>query len=233
MKASEIQDIYVAALKKTNAVAGGPTFDAVTNHEVIADRVLSAAVLKIGRTQAVAFNREMVTFTLTANDGEYPLGDLFDQYPAVWNLQYLFLTDSPGVKCHVVDPGEFGAYARGSTQTGKPKYCTLHSKKLTLEFWPKPDSAYNFTCYAKENLSKLNQIPDTYHDQVLNEGLRIIHAITNASMANKLALEGQEDLQEDAAASSAPTIARSGRHLGRGTSGGTRGSDSYSITGSD
>lgn len=233
MTNAEIKSLLIPALRRNNMTTGTPVLDTSSNWGQIADGVLTAAVLKVGKTQAVAFNREMVTFTLTANDSSYPLGDLFDKYPAVWNLQYLFLTNSPGYKVFVVDPDEFGHFARGSATAGKPQYATLHSKKITMEFWPIPDSNYNFTGYAKENLKKLSQIPETYHDQVLNEGLRVVHAMLSGGMADRLATEGKTDMQSDGSTGSAPTIVRSDRHLATATSATGRGADGYSITGSD
>lgn len=233
MKDDEIKSLLIPALRRNNLTTGTPVLDINSNWDEIADGVLAAAVLKVGKTQAVAFNREMITFALTSGDSSYPLGDLLNQQPAVWNLQYLFLTDSPGYKCTIVDPGEFGYFARGSSTVGKPQYATIHSKKATMEFWPIPDSNYNFTGYAKENLSKLSQIPETCHDQVLNEGLRIVHAMLSGGMADRLATEGKADMQDDGATGSAPTIVRSDRHLGTATSSSGRDSDGYSITGSD
>ena len=80
MTNDEIKVLLIAALRRGNMTTGTPVLDTGSNWDEIADVVLTAAVLKVGKTHAVAFNREMVTFALTNGDSSYPLGDLFDHY---------------------------------------------------------------------------------------------------------------------------------------------------------
>lgn len=200
--------------------------------EKVAGDILQTAVRKVGRMQGVAFNRDNVTFTLTSGTSSYQIGkDLLDKYPAIWNMEYLWMNESPGQRCYVVGLDTFNNYARGKTGSGYPKYATIHSKSKTIEFWPSPNGAYSMIGYAKENIKDLNEIPDDYHDLILAVGYEFIHAAHNPSAASKLANEGKREVVADSqtgySGSTFPVV----RHLGRSGSSNKISADSFNVTG--
>lgn len=229
MKESEAVQLVILALRRRSVVQGTPVFDIEANAEPLARTILGMAVRQVGRTQAVAFNRANVTFTLTAGQSKYTIGnDIIENYPAVWNMQHLWLTDVPDYHVRVVGLDEFNSYARGSSRTGRPILATIHSKDVVIEFWPTPDSAYTLVGYAKQNLSAFEDIPDAYRDVVLTKAFEIVHAAVDPNMAVRLAELGQYDMQSDAQTGWAGSVMKSAQTLG--TRSRTK-PDSFDVTG--
>ncbi len=200
--------------------------------EKVAGDILETAVRKVGRMQGVAFNRDNITFALTSGLSSYQIGkDLFKKYPAIWNMEYLWMNQAPGQRCYVVELDTFNEHARGNTVSGYPKYATIHSKDKTIEFWPSPNGAYSMIAYAKENIEDLNKIPVDYHDLVLAVGYEFIHAAHNPSAASKLAREGRNEVQADSQTGYSGSTFPVQRHLGRTASTSRTKADSFNVTG--
>ena len=204
------------------------------NAETVAKSMLALAIGKVGRMNGVSFNRDLVTFTFTANDATYKLGtEILQKYPNVWNLQELWFTDEQGHTVQIVALDEFNRTARGGTSTGRPTIGTIHSSTATLEIYPIPDSAYTACAYVKRPIIKLEDIPAPYHDLVYAKAIELIAAAPMAEMASKLAAEGTKEVQADALIAwdgSIVPVDRAIRGTTIGETGGKR-ADSHNLTG--
>ena len=165
------------------------------NREELADALLAAAALKVGRMPAVMFNRELVQFNLTSGKSEYNIGsDILNEYPNFWNFESLWMKDSPGNKIEIVGLDHFSAYARGSTSTGYPKYGTVHSKTHIFEIYPIPNSNYTLLGLAKGNLD-LNDIPEDYYDVLLKQSFLLAQAMRDGNIAGVLVGHDEKEIQ--------------------------------------
>lgn len=170
------------------AKIGSATADA----EEIAEAYVKMAVLKVGRTRGVNWNREAVTFNLVAGQSSYKVGqDILSDYADLRNLQTMYFTDAPDNPIALVDVNDFSIYARGSTSSGRPTMATLHSGETTLEFWPSPSSAYATWAYLRKKIENFADIPDDYHD--------VIFAVAMAMLSSPsgFAAKGIKEVQED------------------------------------
>jgi len=228
---ANMEQLIELALRRNSSMQGTRVFDIEANINATAKNVLTAAVGKVGRVQAVEFNRNQVTFNLTSGKASYKLkAEILSKHPILRNMEYMWITDEPGSHIQVLSYDDFSGWARGSSESGKPTKATLHSNDpLILEVWPSPDDAYEVVAHAKENITDLQNIPAEYHDVVLAEAYKLVHAAANPGAAISLAAEGKFDMEGDAATGSAPSIAMSARELGQ--SGGISRADHYNTTG--
>ena len=187
MTESEIRQLITLAVPKERQ-----------DGDVIAGLALKKALTKIGKMDGVNFNRQQVTFTLTAAQDEYVLGsDILAGLRGVWGFANLYRTDTPGWDIEFVGNEDFDRYDKGSTLTGPPVIATLYFKKniKTLQFWPKPDAAYPIEGKAKIEVTNLEDIPDIYHDAVVDEAVDTIVALVNATRAAQKAQESAKELR--------------------------------------
>lgn len=231
LDSSTLKRLIEVALRRNSSVQGTRVFDVDANLTEIAGDYLTAAVSKVGRAQAVEFNRAKVTFTLTSSKAEYKIGsDILSKHPHLFNMQYLWLTSDPGYRIDVISFDAFSGWARGRTTTGRPQKATLHSADpLLLELSPIPDSAYTVVAHAKENITDLEEIPLQYHDVILAEAYKLVHAAASGGMAQALAAEGKFDMEGDVATGAAPSIALSSSTLGQENR--LNRSDKFNVTG--
>lgn len=165
------------------------------NRADLAEALLSAAALKVGRMPAVMFNRQLVEFDLVSGQWEYTIGkDILNAYPSFWNFESLWMKDTPGNRIVIVGLDHFSAYARGRTSTGYPKYATVHSKDHRFEIYPIPNSNYTLLGMAKGNLD-LNDIPQDYYDVLLKQCLVLAQAMRDGNIAGVLVGDDEKELQ--------------------------------------
>ncbi len=165
------------------------------NRNDLAQALLSAAALKVGRMPAVMFNRQLVEFDLVSGQWEYSIGkDILKAYPSFWNFESLWMKDTPGNRIDIVGLDHFSGYARGRTSTGYPKYATVHSKDHRLEIYPIPNSDYTLLGLAKGNLD-LNDIPQDYYDVLLKQSLLLAQSMRDGNIASFLVADDEKELQ--------------------------------------
>jgi len=192
------------------------------NAKGIAEGHLKKAILKVGRMKGVDFNRDIQTFTLTANQKEYIIGrDVLNGVGGVWDIDELYLIDEERWPVNVVGIGDFDSYARGSDSTGKPQIATVHSSTAILEVWPTPDSAYNMKALVRKQIENFDDIPSGYHDVLVDYGIASIVAAGNPAVAVSFARDGLADVQADSRTSWEGNTILVARHLGD-TGGSTR-----------
>jgi hypothetical protein len=180
------------------------------NAEEVAGGLKNKAVLKVGRTPGVAWNRQHVTFNLQSGKSSYDCGVdiLSDEKPA--GLQYLWHTDTPSAPIRVIPVQAFNAYARGSSSSGRPEIATLHSDTKTLEVWRSPDAAYTIWGYLKKKIVNFSDIPAEYHDVVVDVAI----ASLDPANALRFATEGLEDARNDSLTPWDGSVVAIERHLG-------------------
>lgn len=229
MTESGLQDLLLLAINQSTMAEGTRIFN-IDNAKSVAEKIGKLAIAKVGRFQATEFNKKRVTFALTANKASYDIGpDILKKFPNIWNLEFMYVTTSPGIHIDIVGLDIFRDSSAGSTTTGMPRIASLNSSDRILEFWPEPDKAYDMIGQVKINVSKLAAIPIEYHDAVLTAGYQLIHAARNVSMANAMSREARDDLERDQQPAWAGSRIIPTRSLGSSYS--RRGSDSLNITG--
>lgn len=177
----------------------------------IANAVVLAAIKKIGRMPSVDFNKQFVSFALTAGQKTYQLGrDVLANASPIWNMQDMWLTDKVGWGIEIVGAEEFNANARGGTATGAPTIATIYGPddSRTLEVYPSPDSAYNISAMAKLSITQYGDIPSRYDDVVLTTALSLLNSLRNPSVALAMMKEGLGDIRNDR------VVSWSGSHIG-------------------
>lgn len=173
-----------------------PSADAA-NKEAIAKGALAKAVAKFGRMKNASWNSKAATKSLTANKGEYDLGvDLLGDVSS-WTVYEMWMTDRQGYQIYIVSVDDFNEFKRGSTNTGRPVYATLHSDENKLEFYPTPDSAYDIWIYYRKDVKNFEEIPSLYHDAVVDYAVLCVYALRDASMALQLAGQSFKDTISD------------------------------------
>lgn len=170
-----------------------------TNAKVVAQAALRKAVLKFGRMPNVDWNREQETVTLASGTGSYRVGvDILTNYKQGWNIQEIWGTESQGQEIKMKSLDVFNDYKRGNDSTGTPIFAALYGKSKTLEFFPTPSSNFEIWVYLRQEVKQLSDIPDIYHDAVLDYGLLCIQALSNANVALALASGSFKDVEGDA-----------------------------------
>ena len=171
---------------------------ASANAEVIATAHLNKSVLKVGRMWGVSFNEKAKTFNLTAGQSSYRVGaDILTDFSDLMSIGSLWLTDRTGWECPVVPVQQFNNSARGSTSTGRPTLATIHSDTVQLEVWPTPDSAYEVWAMARKGITEFMDIPDRYHDTVIDDALASLAALRDPKVSIELASVGIDDIRND------------------------------------
>lgn len=197
MTANDLESLLIMSINQNTMAEGTKVFN-IDNSKTVAKLMLKLAIRKVGRSQAAIFNKARVTFNLIADKSVYNIAsELIKDFPALWNLEYMYKTVSPGLKTTFVTIDQFRDKAAGSTITGYPRLATMNSREKILEVWPIPDAAYAMIAQAKINSDKLSSIPDEYHDFVLTTGYQLIHAARNVGVANSLMKDAQSDLERD------------------------------------
>ena len=188
MTKNEIIDAIVAGIRqRTQNIPAADARD-------MAQGLLAAAVIKIGRMPAVSWNRRNVEFSFTSGKSSYETGkDIFGEFTDIKNIQYIWITDSNGSPVKMYSLQEFNRLARGLSSSGKPRIATMHSDDETLEVYPVPDSDYNAVAYVQRVISKFDDIPVEYHDLLVN--------YANASYDTRTSVaffaEGKKEAQGD------------------------------------
>ena len=173
-----------------------PATDAASR-DTIAKRCLKKAVIKYGRMKGTSWNSTAETITLTANDNIYDVGRDLLTDPSGWTILEMWATDRQGWQIHVVSLDDFNEYSRGSTTTGRPIYATVHSDERILEFYPIPDSAYQVWTYFRKVVNNLEDIPEIYHDAVIDYAVLCVKALYDNNIAVQLASSSFKDVSED------------------------------------
>ena len=198
---------------KDGIKVGIPSKDSASA-DAIAAVYLKKSVLKIGRMKGVHWNRTDVTFTLTAGKSLYLIGvDILSTFPELKNMQTIHITDSQRAPIPIVDVQEFSRRARGSTASGVPIVATLHSDEITLEFWPSPDSNYPMWGYVRKKIVNLDDIPEEYHDVVIDFAIASLGAAEDKRVAVEFARSGLKDIQDDALTEWSENVIPLRRHL--------------------
>jgi hypothetical protein len=168
-----------------------------SNADVVANSLLKMAVLRVGRTPGVEWNRLHVDLTLASGTSSYVIGKTILQdgsFEDLKGLQYLWRTDTTGFPIPIVKIQEFNKYgARGSSTTGPPVVATLHSMDETIEFFPSPDASYVLWGYAQLRITKFDDIPEDFHDVLVNYAIASLDRKSALAMANA----GLEDAKGD------------------------------------
>lgn len=199
-----------------------------SNADKVAGAVLKMAVLKVGRTPGVSWNRRHVTFSLTSGTSSYRVGvDILKSgdFEDLKNLQFVWRTDTKGEPIPIVQVQEFNKYARGGSSSGAPVVATLHSDDETFEVYPSPDSAYELWGYVQLRITKFKDIPKDYHDVVVNYAV----ASLDRKSALKLAAAGLEDVKGDSLTKWEGNVIAISRHVGG--SAGSKRADSHNLRG--
>lgn len=168
--------------------------------ESLAKGHLAKAVLKIGRDRQIDFNRSVETFTLTSGTSAYKFGvDILKDIGDVIEVADLYNTDVPNWQVLIIGTDDFAESARGSTTTGRPTIATLHSTKTgtKIEFWPEPDAAYNMKGDIRVALKDFRDIPDMYHDTLIDYAIASINASISQETALAMASSTIQDLRKD------------------------------------
>jgi hypothetical protein len=188
----------LSALIDALALAIGGTDAAAAKN--MAEVLATAARKRVGRMKGLDFNRERVTFSLTAGKKVYALGvDIKAKHGAIWNIQDMWRTDTPGWEVEIVGLDEFNAYARGGTAAGAPSVATVYGAPdaRILEVYPSPNSALSLSATVMLSITKETDIPDRYDDVVLTVALTLWNGMKNPAIAAELMRAGLRDMQAD------------------------------------
>lgn len=200
--------------------------------DILATTLLDLSVRKFGRINSVAFNRDKVSFTLTSGTSSYKIGDdILTKYPAIWNMQYMYVTDNTGQRIDIIGLDRFNDYRIGNTDSGVPLKATIHSKNKQLEFYPTPSSDLTVIGYAKENLDKLEEIPTMYWDAVVAYAFLLVSSIEDPTVSNLLYQDNKKDMQEDSQTLWDGDQIEQGFHIGLGADGIRNKSDKFNTMG--
>ena len=173
-----------------NAIAAALPQAYQPNAQAMATGLLERAVLKLGRKSG-AWNSEAVSFNLTSGKSVYEIGsDILGQYTDPVALRDLWRSDTEDWPIPIYDVMEFNKYARGSETTGEPRIATIHSSDNKLEIYPIPDASYEVWGYIQREIKGFNDIPEKFHDVLIDEAI----AILDPRLAVVRANEGLKEL---------------------------------------
>ena len=165
--------------------------------EQVAKTIFDRAVLRVGRTPNVDFNREWVTFNFVASKGSYEIGvDIMSAESDIIRAQYLYSTDNTQ-PIALMDLQRFRDITGGQVASGRPTHATIHSASKTLEVYPTPDSSYEYGLYVQKTITKFSEIPDVYHDVVASTGILMVQALRDPGVAARLQKEDMDALKRD------------------------------------
>lgn len=182
------------------------------NAEKIARSYLKKSILKLGRMSGVSWNRKVITFTLISGQQEYKAG--VDSIPDLRGMGTIFRTDTPSNPIPIVDVQEFSRSARGSSTSGTPILATLHSDSTTFEIYPIPAGNYPMWGYIKKKIVNLSDIPEEYHDILIDYAIASIGASEDKRVAVAFAKAGLDDMRDEALTIWEENVVPIGRHLG-------------------
>lgn len=164
----------------------------------VAESHLLKAITKLSRMNNVNFNREWVTFTLTAGKSSYKIGsDVLSEYMDIKKIQHIWHNDRSIEPIKVLGIDEYKSNCSGLSSTGVPVIATVHSSDPILEVYPVPDSNYSVSCYVKRKINKFEDIDSAYHDVVVDYALLSVSATKDPNVAIRLFEEGIDDLKYD------------------------------------
>ena len=178
------------------SVADKPSAQAIATVE------LNKAIAKMGRMNGVNFNRETIEVTLTANKNVYTFGAdagfVLSSGTDIINVNNIWVMTGSTGKIPMVSDDKFSSVKSGqSTQTGCPVVATYHSSRKVLEFFPIPDSGYKIRMQVQKTITGLTQIPDYYHDVIIDYARASVHAAQNGEVAVSFAKAGLDDLRKN------------------------------------
>jgi hypothetical protein len=172
--------------------------DISSNADAIARIALGKALIKIGRMPNVDWNRRQENITLTSGTSKYKVGvDILNTEDG-WNIQEMWCTDTTGFEVEMKTLDDFNDYKRGNTGTGRPIMAAYYGESRTIEFYPTPDSAYELWVYFRKEVKSLSEVPDVYHDAIIDYAMLCIKALRNSDIAFKLASDSFKEIQDDA-----------------------------------
>lgn len=186
--------------------------NANVNADVRAQTLLARAVLRVGRMKGVHWNREDVTIAIEGGKSSYKVGvDILGQYADMKNVQVLWRTDvqRPGIP--ILDIEDFNLFKRGNSASGPPEYATIHSSDETLEIYPTPDTNYSLFAYIKKKITKFEEIPDEYHDVLIDEAVASADPRTALARAQR----GTKEIAGDSLTEWSGNVVPIARHVGR------------------
>ena len=165
----------------------------------VAQAALEAAYGAFNRLGVFHWNTVSTDVSLTSGTGSYEFADLWGDHTVRGIGEKLYYTDVSKY-VEVLDEDVFNmAFRYRMTTAGRPTHATVHSKDGTIEFYPKPDSAYTLRGQLLVSIGDINDIPDEFHDLVVSRAtIRATGADTpaNASARAEWA-EGKEEIRSD------------------------------------
>jgi hypothetical protein len=169
----------------------------VADADNIAKSVLQYALTKASRLRGSDFNREYKAATLVSGTQNYTLATLFGSQSNVWNIQEMWCTDTTNAAVTIIGLDDFNDRAAGGSSSGRPTIGTLHSKTRELRLYPIPDSNYPIEAYVTAKIAKLSDVPDVYHDVIIDMAGLAVKAISDPNVQMALVKEGLKDLMID------------------------------------
>jgi hypothetical protein len=162
--------------------------------------IVQAAILSVGRTPKAPFNQEHVTFTMTAGQAKYVVGQDFQvETPNVSDVEDLWYTDTGQLPVRILDPREFNPIARTMDRSARPTIATFYQElgQNMIEVWPTPDSAYEVKGVLRRAILKLEQIPEVYHDVLVAQIAVLANSVKNGTIAASQLSKGLQDIRRD------------------------------------
>jgi len=187
--------------------------------DAIAKVFLQKAVKRLGRLRDVGWNRSDESFSLTGGQSVYNIGSDVLTNMEVNGVQVLWRTDGQYDPIEIVDVQEFNKHARGSTSTGNPVLATVYSDEEKLEVWPTPNASMTVWAYVRKGVSKFEDIPDDYHDVLIDYAVASVQAASNPKAAIEFARAGLQDVKEDSMTTWTGNTIPVSRHIGHVGSG--------------
>lgn len=179
--------------------------------------IVQAAILKVGKTRNVDYNREWKTFNFVSGTASYKIGsDILASTADIMNAQYLTYTDNTD-PVTLMTIQRYRAITGGLSASGRPTHATIHGASKTLEVYPTPDDTYEAGLYVRMEITSLKDIPELYHGAVVSAGLMIVRAIRDPNVAALLAKEDMADMQADSILAWSGDVIPADRGLGAGS----------------
>lgn len=176
-------------------LALGGTTDATKQ---LAEALLAKSVLKIARQAGVEFRREWEPFALESSKADYIIGkDILKNWPSTWNMQELWRTDVPNWPIPIKNVGDYSDEALGRTGNGPPTVATIAGSPATLTLYPTPDSNYPVRALVQRRINGIDDIPDEYHDILVDQAYMFIAASRNPEVVAMLLKGDYKELASD------------------------------------
>lgn len=186
LKDSDIKKLIRLAIPGDNA-----------NADDTAGLILTAAILKVGKTRNVDYNRKWVTFNFKSGSASLKIGvNILSSEKDILSAGVLTYTDNVQ-PIFLLDISRYRSLTGGLTASGRPTHATIHSATKTLEVYPTPDSNYEAGLYVRKAVTRLKDIPESYHSAVISTGLTMVRALSDPGLADRLRREDVADMQGD------------------------------------